>query len=213
METQETVTVFGSTVIRVEPDVALLNFAVTSLQSHPQQAFQETRDRTKIVREYLTQARVNDVSTSRMSLKQEFRFVSGEQRFVGYQAEIAFQVLLLDLDRVEEILTTVVDKGVNKINSVEFQTSRLKEVRAEARRRAVGAAQEKAQIYCEAAGAHLGAVFSIKDENPEMLRGREGHVIREIEIDDEDRLQAFDPGSIVIAAAVTIAFQIEPESR
>lgn len=54
---------------------------------------------------------------------------------------------------------------------------------------------------------------TVKDENPEMLRGREGHVIREIEIDDEDRLQAFDPGSIVIAAAVTIAFQIEPESR
>jgi hypothetical protein len=42
------------------------------------------------------------------------------------------------------------------------------------------------------------------------LRGREGHghVINEPQIDDEGPLRTFDPGSIVIGAAVQVAFRI-----
>ena len=68
--------------------------------------------------------------------------------------------------------------------------------------------REKAQIYCEAAGVHLGNVLHIEDLNPDTLRGSEGHVIREPQIDDEGPMRAFDPGSIVIGAAVQVAFRM-----
>ena len=46
--------------------------------------------------------------------------------------------------------------GANELTSVTFQTTRLKEVRADARRRAVAAAREKAELYCSAAGVSAG---------------------------------------------------------
>ncbi len=149
------------------------------------------------------------MSTSRVSVSQTFRHTGGEQRFVGYTARIAFHVLLHDLDRMEDLVAGVVDAGANEVSTVEFQTTKLKEHRAEARRRAVAAAREKAENYCRAADVALGPVIHIEDVNPEMLQGREGsHVMREIEPDDTQPIRAFDPGSIIVGGAVRVAFEI-----
>lgn len=203
------VTVFGSALIRVEPDVASLNFAVTHLAAHPKEAFQEVRAKAQAIRDYLAQVKIGEVSSSRISLAEETDYTHGQSRLLGYTAKIAFHVLLRDLSRVEEILTGIVDAGANRISSVEFQTSRLREVRAEARRRAVEAAHYKAALYCEASKVRLGEVIHIEDVNPDQLRGHEGHVFREVAPDDEGPIQAIDPGSIVVKAAVMMAYQIK----
>jgi hypothetical protein len=78
-------------------------------------------------------------------------------------------LLLRNLDQLEDILTDVVDTGARQVNFVEFQTSKLKEIRANARRQAVKAAREKAELYCNAAGAKLGPVIYIEDVNPDNL--------------------------------------------
>lgn len=203
------INVFGSTLIRIEPDIASLNFAVTHLDKHPKDAFREARSVAQKVRAYLAQAGIPDVSSSHISLSEEREYSGQHRRLLGYSARVAFNVLLRDLNRVEEILSGIVDAGANQISSVEFQTTRLKQVRAEARQRAVAAARQKAEIYCEAAKVKLGSVLHIEDVNPDQLRGYEGHVFHEVAPDDEGPLQAIDPGSIVVRAAVMIAFRIE----
>lgn len=203
------INVFGSALIRVDPDIVSLNFAVSRLQQHPRDAFQEVRKAAQAVRQYLEQAKIGEVGTSRVSISQSFRYVNGEQQFTGYTARVVFYVLLRQLDKMEDVLSGIVDAGVNEITSVDFQTTRLKELRAEARRRAVAATREKAENYCTAAQVKLGVVLHIEDVNPDTLQGREGHVAYEIQPDDSGEIQAFDPGSITVGAAVSIAFKIE----
>ncbi|MBI5029690.1 MAG: SIMPL domain-containing protein [Chloroflexi bacterium] len=202
------INVFGSALIRADPDIVSLSFAVSRLQQHPKDAFQEARKAAQGVRKYLEQVKVGEVGTSRVSISQSFKYTNGEQKFIGYTARVAFHVLLRQLDTMEDVLTGVVDAGVNEISNVDFQTTHLKEVRAEARRRAVAAAQEKAENYCNAAQVKLGKVIHIEDVNPDVLHGREGHVTYEIQPDDSGEIQVFDPGSITVGAAVSIAFQI-----
>ncbi len=199
---------FGSALMRVEPDIASLKFTVSRLEQQPEEAFQQARREAKAVSAYLSQANIKDFGSSRINLAQKFRYSGGENHFLGYSAQIAFHVLLHDLDRMEEVLIGVIEAGANEINSVEFQTSRLKELRAEVRRRAVEAAREKAQIYCGAAGVALGSVIHIEDINPDQLRGQEGHQLQEAQLDDEGELQAFNPGSISVGGAVLIAFEL-----
>src|SRR5262249_17776257 len=117
---------------------------------------------------------------------------------------------------VEELLIGVIDAGVNELTSLTFQTSRLKEVRADARRRAVSAAREKAEIYAAAAGVALGEVRAIEDVNPDRLTGPDGlrgrlevHSQREPEIDDTGDITAIDPGAITVGAAVVLLFAIK----
>ncbi len=202
------INVFGSSRVRIGPDIASLGFAVARLASHPKDAFQEARAGAQSVHAFLAQLGLDDIGSSRVTLAQTFRYTEGEQRFVGYTARVAFHVLLHDLDRMEAVLSGVVDAGANEVNSVELQTSRLKEVRADARQRAVEAAREKALNYCKAAGVSLGPVVHIEDVNPDTLEmGRSGHMARETQPDDEGALRAFDPGSIVVGAAVLVAFE------
>ena len=202
------ISTFGSSIIRVEPDLASLSFTVSRLEQRPKDAFRQAREAAEKVGVYLGQAGIKDIGSSRIALSQSFKYTGGEQRFVGYTAKVAFNVLLRDLDRIEEILTGVTDAGANEIDAVDYQTSNLKELRAEARRRAVAAAREKAENYCQAAGVTLGPVIHMEDVNPDQLRNREGHVTRETQPDDEGPPRAFNPGSIVVGGAVMVAFEL-----
>jgi uncharacterized protein len=200
------VSVFGSAVIRVEPDLASLSFGVSWIEKEPQDAFTAAREAAQKVSSFLQSAGIAEVSTSRVELTQAFEYKNNENRSIGYRATIKYHLLLHDLDRMESVLVGVVAAGANIVDAVSLQTSRLKEYRAEARQRAVNAAREKAEIYCQASGVRLGAVIHIEDVNPEIMRSYQGHVMREIQPDDEGEIGALNPGSITVNAAVLMGF-------
>src|SRR5690349_1092034 len=84
---QSGVKVFGSAVLRVEPDVASLQFAVSRQAKQPKGAFQETHQAVKVVRAYLAQAgAAGDVAASRITLTRTFEYVNGRQQTTGYSA-------------------------------------------------------------------------------------------------------------------------------
>jgi uncharacterized protein YggE len=203
------VKVFGSAVLRVEPDLASLQFAVYRRAKKPRDAFHETHQAVKAVRAYLGKAVEGEVAMSRIALYPISDYVSGRLQPSGYSAKVSFNILLSNLDSMEDLLVGVVDAGANEIGSVEFRTTRLKEHRAEARRRAIAAAREKAEIYCKAAGISLGPVISLEDVNPSYIRGiSEGTTSSEAPSDDSGPDHALAPGNIVVSAAVTIVFAI-----
>ena len=204
------VTAFGSSVLRVVPDVASLQFAVTRLEKEPRAAFAAVHDAAKAVRNCLKKARLDEVNSARVTLAQTRRFINNTDTFVGYTARAGFRLVLRDLDRLEEVLIGIVEAGANDISAVSLQTGRLKELRADARRRAVEAAREKAENYCQAGQVALGEVVHIEDVSPDVLTGQgEGHYRQSVEPDDEGDEQAFDPGSIVVAAAVIVSFRLK----
>lgn len=207
------VSVFGSALLKVTPDIASLEFSVLRTENQPKAAFASARKGTNAVRNFLDKARITDVGASRVTLSQEFKYSNGEQRFIGYAAKVKFHVVLSELDRLEEILIGVVDAGANEVKSVSFESRKLKEIRALARSRAVEAAREKAQVYCEAAGMQLGTVIHIEDINPDILTGRnEGHVSTKVEPDDSGDIRAFDPGAITVAGAVRVGYSFNPDA-
>jgi uncharacterized protein YggE len=205
------VNVFGSAIVRVEPDIASLQMTVSRLDMKPKKAFQQTREAASQVQTFLQKAKFEEAGFSQITLSQSYKYSGGENRFMGYLGKMEIRVLLRDLNRLEELLSGAVEAGANELNSIQFQTSRLKEIRAEARQRAVAAAREKAEIYCEAAGVALGNVLHIEDVNPNVLRGSgEGHTVTESQPVDDGSSRAFEPGSIVVGAAVMIAFDLKP---
>lgn len=205
------VKVFGSAVVRVAPDTASILVAVSRIEQKPEAAFSKAREGAQGVTAYLHNAGVKDFGSSRVTLYQEFRYINGENKSVGYNAKIEFKVVLREIDKVDAVLSGLIAAGANSLTSVTFQTTRLKDLRADARRRAVVAAREKAELYCEGAGVAVGSVLAIEDVNPEILTGRsEGHTYREAApVDDDAEPGAIDPGAIVVGAAVNIIYLIE----
>ena len=202
--------VFGSALVKAPPDCVSIMVGVSRLEQKPTDAFSKARKGSQSVAEFLRRSQVAEFGASRISLSQDFRYTGGETRFVGYKAKMSYTLILRDLERLEDVLTGLVEAGANELTSVDFQTTRLKELRAQARRAAVEAAREKAHIYCEAAGVLLGNVLHIEDVNPNVLQGRgEGHVRREPVVDNDISKQSLDPGAIDIGAAVLIGFALK----
>ncbi len=202
--------VFGSAIVRVAPDIASIAVAVTRLEKQPKAAFSKAHAGARTVHDYLKSASIDDVRSSRVTFTQEQQYRNGENRFLGYQARLGYNIVVRDLDRVEELLIGLIDAGANELTSLTFETSRLKEVREDARQRAIAAAHNKADVYATASNVAVGEVILIEDVNPETLSGRyEGHVHREPVIDDPGEVNAVDPGAITVGAAVNVVFEIK----
>lgn len=201
--------VFGSALIKTPPDLVSIRADVARIEQKPSAAFSKARKAAHDVTDFLRSSKVDEYGVARMTLVPEFEFMGGQRKFLGYVARIGFAVILRDLDRTEEIVSGLVDAGAGEIRSMEFQASGLKDIRARARRLAIVAAREKAEIYAEAAGVSIGSVLHIQDVNPQVLQGRgEGHVRREPVVDNDSANQTLDPGAIEVGAAVMMAFSL-----
>lgn len=202
--------VFGSAVMRVSPDTASIVVAVSQLYMKPKESFAAAQKGAVAVNTYLHESGIKEFGSSRITLASESNYASGQQRFVGYRAKISFNVILRDMNQVDTLLSGIIAAGANELTSVTFETTRLKELRAETRRRAVVAAREKAELYCQAAGVTVGNVIAIEDVSPEMITGRsEGHTYGEAApVDDVGESSSIDPGAIIVGAAVNISYQI-----
>ena len=99
------ITTFGSTVLRVEPDIAAISFAVSRTEKHPRDSFKAVRESSKQIVDYLQRADFKEeTSSSRISLSQAWEYAGNNKKFVGYTARAGFYTLLYDLDQLETLL-------------------------------------------------------------------------------------------------------------
>lgn len=205
------VTVFGSYLIKLDPDRALLTFRVSKTSKTARDAFAAAREAAAATRDVLEPHRKAgaDVRTSSITLNTLYDRYKKGAKVTGQCAVIRFSVALPSVDSVELVLTEVVDAGADIIDSVELHTSGMKEARARARRGAFEAAQAKAQLYAEAAGIELGKVIHIEDVNPRtMSYGGHGEDLSVSNLEEDAEPSKAGPGAITIAAAVQATFAI-----
>jgi len=144
------------------------------------------------------------VERSRLDLRSSWSYGS-ERKFVGYQCEASFAVESGNLDDVQSLLVDLVAAGANEIDAVEFDVTGKGELRAQARRQAVGAARRKAELYAEAAAVRLGAVLHIEDVDPDHV-GTERY--RSHGVGGAASPEDLAPGHVVVSAAVILGFSI-----
>jgi uncharacterized protein YggE len=205
------VSVFGSAVLRTEPDFALVELAVRRIAPSATSAFDATRKGVAAVRSSLQRSGVPDdaVEVSRVAIGSVFDGHGPSATFKGYQADVGFRIVLEPLDGLEGTLSDAVEAGANVVHRVRYRTRRLRELREQVRREAVGAARRKAEIYCEAAGVRLGTVIHIEDVNPDQVNSRGGYGEGLIlSAGDEVEEGGLSSGSLEIAAAVLLGFQL-----
>src|ERR1700730_5461714 len=90
------VTVFGSAMSRVAPDIASIRCSVSRLEQKPKDAFAKARQGAQSVQDCLRNARISDYGASRIALVQQNGYVKGEMKFLGYQAKVSFRVVLTE---------------------------------------------------------------------------------------------------------------------
>ncbi len=116
-----------------------------------------------------------DIQTSNFNVGPQYqRYKDGRPpKIRGYRVSNRVAVVVRDIAKLGETLDAVVSLGSNTIDGIRFSIADPKELRDEARRRAVDDARRKATLYAEAAGVKLGSIMSISESGgfrPQQVR-------------------------------------------
>jgi len=202
------VAAYGAASVKAVPDLVRIRFKVIRLEKTPAESFARASESVHAVREVLRGHSVPDsgVERSMLGLRSTWSSAGNRREFLGYQCTASFAVQSTDLDGVQQLLVNLVDAGANEIDGVDFDVAAKPGMRAEARKKAVGAARDKAALYAEAAGVRLGPVVHVDDVDPENSRAElyRGHGYSGGDAAGED----LAPGHVVVSAAVIVGFSI-----
>ena len=221
-----TIVVSGTAEMLVQPDEIVFSIDVTKNNKDIQVAKREA-DETLAKVLMLTRSfnvKPENVRTDYISVEKKYQSVRDPKRrvfdddgdeigtrvFLGYDVSTTVIVRLTDISRFEEFYSEVLKTGVSEIDSVKFETSKLRENKDKAREMAMKAAHEKATDMAGAINQTIGKAISITENNTdnrniEVLPNLTSNLVGGT-VTASEPVATFSPGAIRINAQVTVIF-------
>jgi uncharacterized protein YggE len=172
--------VVGEAYEDVAPDLAILRFGVVTERPSAADAAAEDARAVEAVLAELRKLGVPDadVQTQGVTLTPvtteerdpKTGKVKTSQKF--FRARHDLRVHVTPIDKAGEIAGSLIDKGVNSFEGIDFEIAHPKQRLDALRREAVKDAERQAKIYAEAAGLRLSRVLEIRPFEEVEARGR-----------------------------------------
>jgi uncharacterized protein YggE len=206
------IVVQGRGVVESAPDMAVVTIGARFQAHTAREALREVNARTAAAMEVMSKMGVEakDMQTGDLYLNPLWdRGASHNEvaRIRGYEAGNRITIRVRDLSVLGTALDEMVSDGANVFNGLQFALQDPSEALAEARRRAVQDAIDKATLYADAAGVSLGAILSINEggiQTPKpMFQERAALAM--------DAAVPIAAGELQTSANVTIVYEIAGE--
>jgi hypothetical protein len=161
-----TIAVMGEGKVTAVPNVAQLNFGVTT---GPRPTAKDAiavleRNMTAIIAAVKKEGvEDKDIQTQSLTMYPSYDYMSGKQTLRGYEASQSLQVKVRNLDKVGSVLTAATAAGANQAGGVVFTIDEPETLRAQAREKAIKQAQQKAETLADQLDMDLGRVKSFQE--------------------------------------------------
>lgn len=159
------ITVNGEAVVNVKPDKIVVTFGIETWDPDVMVAKQKNNDILKkaIVAIKETGVADKEIQTDHLSIEPRYKNDYHKEDFIGYFVRNTFVVTLAETEKVEELVTKVLQAGVNYIRGIDFQTTEFKKYREQARELALKAAKEKAEKMATVLNQTVGTPIQINE--------------------------------------------------
>ncbi len=104
----------------------------------------------------------SDYLTQRVVLNPSYDYEKKQQEYIASQT---ISILLKDLSKYDVLMDGLIKAGVNKIDNVEFKTSKLLQLQSDARKLAIKNAKLKAEDFVSVLQQKIGKAYSISDNS------------------------------------------------
>ena len=158
------ISVTGTAEIKVGPDEVVLMLGV---DSHDKDLAVAKTENDKRVKKLMTLAHADgvdpkNIQTSALTMGAEY---SDEKipKLLGYQVSQTVTVTLTDLSKYEDLMTSSLKAGVNRVDGISFYVAHPEKYREEARLKAVQAARDKAVAMAAQLGQKIGKPWEVAE--------------------------------------------------
>lgn len=215
--TTGTITVSGEGKIAITPDLAELNFGVTTgAQTTANTASDKlTADMEKILAAVKALGiEDKDITTESYYLNPVYDYTTGGQRLRGYEASQTLRVKVRDLTKVSDVLTAATDNGANTAGGVSFTLEDPEAKKDEARTEAIANAKAKAEALAQQLGEELGEVQSFSESGggwyPPIYMAREAYGMGgDVDMAVSDGKTMMPSGEQDLTVTVSITYELE----
>lgn len=202
------INVNGEGKIKIAPDQVLILATVQNKGANPKEVKKLNDQQMESVLKFIKGMNLpqTDYRTKQVSLNPQY---DQEKKKYSYKAIQTIEILLKDLSKYDEIMEGLVDKGINQIDNVTFQSSKMGQFQSEARKTAMKDAKSKAEDYVSVLGQKVGSAIIIND-NSQTHYPRPVYAMKSMnaEADSESR-ETLAIGEIEIIANVSVSFKLE----
>jgi len=156
----------GTAEVNVKPDMVKINLRLEALERTVKKAREvssQKYDKLATQMKLDFQIKDTDLEILNDSITEEWNYDYSEKGFIEYRAAKSFRVTFTDFKKAELFYETAVDKFGCQIDSVDYDSTKLREYKDLARKNAVIAAKEKAQNMVQAIGQNIGKAIQIEE--------------------------------------------------
>ena len=158
------INVSGEGKIKVAPDQASISISIETKGTKAEEVKKENDTKMDAILKFIKKSNIakEDFQTQRVALNPNYDYIKKKSNYVATQS---VQILLKDLSKYDALMEGLVNEGINRIDNVEFKSSKMVQLQSDARKLAVKDAKAKADDFVSVLGQKVGKAILISDNS------------------------------------------------
>ncbi|EJL65226.1 hypothetical protein PMI10_01417 [Flavobacterium sp. CF136] len=158
------INVNGEGKIKVTPDQVSISATVETKGNNAKDVKKQNDEKIDAVLKFIKKMNIPtaDFKTKQVALNPQYDY---EKKKTSYNAIQTVEIVLKDLSKYDELMEGLVQQGINRIDKVSFESSKLTQYQSEARKLAIKDAKSKAEDYVSVLGQKIGKAITISDNS------------------------------------------------
>ena len=206
---QPLVNVTGEGIVKVVPDGVNIRVRVENQGKEAKQVKAENDQAIDNVIKFIRSQGIDSkyVQTEYINLNKNYDYNS---KTYNYNANQTLTIKLKDLKMYEGVMAGLLNSGINRIDNVQFTSSQMDALKADARVKAIKDAKDKATAYAGALGQTIGKAVQISEQGsaspqPPMYKAR----MMSMEMDNAAGGETIAPGELTITTKISVSFELK----
>lgn len=198
--------VSGEGVVNVVPDEVTVSVRVENEGKNARELKQQNDRIINNVLAFIKSQGIPDknVRTEYIRLNKNYDY---NTKTYSYAANQSITVKLTDLSKYENLMNGLMESGINRIDGIEFSSSKRAELESEARKKAVMQAKMKAEEYASALNQTIGKAMFIREDNPPAMPQPMYKTAMMMDSESSGG-QSMAPGEMEIKVIVYVTFEL-----
>lgn len=158
------INVNGEGKVKVAPDQVCISASVETKGNNAKDVKKQNDEKMDAVLKFIKKMNIPtaDFKTKQVALNPQYDY---EKKKTSYNATQTVEIIVKDLTKYDELMEGLVQQGINRIDKVSFESSKLVQYQSEARKLAMKDAKVKAEEYVSVLGQKVGKAFTISDNS------------------------------------------------
>jgi len=202
------ISVSGEGKVKIAPDQASISISIETKGTKADDVKKENDKKMDAILKFIKKSNIakEDFQTQRVSLNPNYDYEKKKHNYIATQS---VQILLKDLTKYDELMEGLVDEGINRIDNVEFKSSKMKELQSDARKLAIKDAKAKAEDFVSVLGQKVGKAILISDNSQNYNPRPVMYAMKSMAMDESAPRETLAVGEIEITANVSVSFILE----